>query len=125
MADEVYFLPITVEYVTKVIEKERPDGILLQFGGQTALNCGIHLKNQEILEKFNVQVLGTPIEIIELTEDRPAFADRLSILNEKVAPSRSATTVSDALQAADDICYPVLLRSAFALGGAVSGFAKF
>ena len=120
----MYFLPITLEYVAKVIDKERPDGILLQFGGQTALNCGIQLKKQGILERYNVQVLGTPIETIEMTEDREKFAMALKEVNEKVAPSRTAVTVSQALAAARDIGYPVLLRSAFALGGAGSGFAN-
>jgi len=124
MADNVYFLPVTPEYVTRVIEKERPDGILLQFGGQTALNCGIKLKENGILEHYNVRVLGTPVETIEMTEDREIFAQKLAEVNEKVAPSAIANDVPTTLEVARKIGYPVLLRSAFALGGLGSGFAE-
>merc|ERR1719334_2385189 len=124
MADNVYFLPVTPEYVTRVIEKERPDGILLQFGGQTALNCGIKLKEAGILEYYNVRVLGTPVETIEMTEDREIFAQKLAEVQEKVAPSAIANDVPTTLKVAKQIGYPVLLRSAFALGGLGSGFAE-
>jgi len=124
MADNVYFLPVTPEYVTRVIEKERPDGILLQFGGQTALNCGITLKENGILERYGVRVLGTPVETIEMTEDREIFAQKLAEVDEKVAPSAIANDVATTLAVAAKIGYPVLLRSAFALGGLGSGFAE-
>eukprot|EP01083_Nonionella_stella_P229941 813304_1 len=124
MADNVYFLPVTPEYVTRVIEKERPDGILLQFGGQTALNCGLKLKENGILDDYNVRVLGTPIETIEMTEDRQLFATKLAQVNEKVAPSATATSISECVSVASRIGYPILLRSAFALGGLGSGFAS-
>eukprot|EP00486_Rosalina_sp_Unknown_P002023 CAMPEP_0201565384 /NCGR_PEP_ID=MMETSP0190_2-20130828/4475_1 /ASSEMBLY_ACC=CAM_ASM_000263 /TAXON_ID=37353 /ORGANISM="Rosalina sp." /LENGTH=567 /DNA_ID=CAMNT_0047982817 /DNA_START=1118 /DNA_END=2818 /DNA_ORIENTATION=+ len=124
MANNVYFLPVTPEYVTRVIEKERPDGILLQFGGQTALNCGIKLKENGILEHYGVRVLGTPVETIEMTEDRQVFAEKLAEVNEKVAPSATATNIKEAIGVANKIGYPILLRSAFALGGLGSGFAE-
>lgn len=123
MADKVYFLPVTVEFVSEVIKKERPDGILLQFGGQTALNCGIRLKESGILEEYDVKVLGTPIDVIESTEDREIFSKKLSEINERMAPSICAGTVDEALEAAEKIGYPVLVRAAFALGGLGSGFA--
>jgi len=124
MAHQVYFLPVTPEYVTRVIEKERPDGILLQFGGQTALNCGIKLKENGILDYYNVRVLGTPIETIEMTEDRELFAKKLQEVNEKVAPSDIARNVEECIAVANKIGYPILLRAAFALGGLGSGFAS-
>eukprot|EP01083_Nonionella_stella_P318116 1161256_1 len=124
MADNVYFLPVTPEYVTRVIEKERPDGILLQFGGQTALNCGLKLKENGILDDYNVRVLGTPIETIEMTEDRQLFATKLAQVNERVAPSATATSIAECVAVASRIGYPILLRSAFALGGLGSGFAS-
>jgi len=123
MADEVYFLPVTPKFVEGVIEKERPDGILLQFGGQTALNCGIALRNSGVLEKYNVRVLGTPVDTIMATEDREVFAQKLAEINEKVAPSLCATNVDEGLSAAEKLGYPVLVRAAFALGGLGSGFA--
>eukprot|EP00755_Sulcionema_specki_P024951 Sspe_Gene.82229::Locus_53883_Transcript_1_1_Confidence_1.000_Length_1942::g.82229::m.82229 len=123
MADEVYFEPVTPEMVTKIIEKERPDGILLQFGGQTALNCGVKLRDSGVLEKYNVEVLGTPVDAIVATEDREEFARKLDEIGEKVAPSAIATNMEQALKAAKDIGYPVLVRAAFALGGLGSGFA--
>ena len=109
--------------MTRVIEKERPDGILLQFGGQTALNCAIQLKQSGILEHYKVRVLGTPIETIEMTEDREIFAKKLAEVHEKVAPSAIALDVEQAVKAAQAIGYPILLRSAYALGGLGSGFA--
>ena len=124
MADDVYFLPVTPEYVTQVIIKEKPNGILLQFGGQTALNCGIKLMESGVLKKYNVRVLGTPIDTIQATEDRQIFANTLKEINEKVAPSACASTVDEAIKVANTIGYPVLLRAAFALGGLSSGFAS-
>lgn len=124
MADEVYFLPVTPEYVTKVIIKEKPNGILLQFGGQTALNCGIKLMEMGIFDKYNVRVLGTPISTIQATEDREIFANKLKEVNEKVAPSACTNNIKDALIIAKKKGYPVLLRAAFALGGLSSGFAS-
>jgi len=124
MANQVYFYPVTPFFVEEVIRKERPDGILLQFGGQTALNCGIALEEAGVLEKYGVHVLGTPISTIVATEDRKVFADKLAEINEKVAPSMTAVTVEQALEAAEIIGYPVLVRAAFALGGLGSGFAS-
>ncbi|TMS06847.1 Carbamoyl-phosphate synthase [ammonia], mitochondrial [Larimichthys crocea] len=120
-ADSVYFLPVTPEFVTEVIKTERPDGILLSMGGQTALNCGVELFQRGILEKYGVKVLGTPVESIMATEDRQLFADKLMEINEKIAPSIAVESVSDALKAAEKIGYPVMLRSAYALGGLGSG----
>ncbi len=123
MADRVYFLPVTFEMVSKVIAKERPDGILLQFGGQTALNCGIELEKSGILEQYGVRVLGTPIEAIVATEDRDIFSQKLREINEKIAEGEPASTVEEAVEAAARIGYPVIMRAAFALGGLGSGFA--
>ncbi|XP_076462198.1 multifunctional protein CAD-like isoform X2 [Babylonia areolata] len=124
LADKVYFLPITLEYVTQVIESERPDGILLTFGGQTALNCGIELTHSGILENYDVRVLGTQVKSIEWTEDRKIFADKMAEIGEAVAPSEAAFSVDQVLQAAERLGYPVLVRAAFALGGLGSGFAS-
>ncbi|KAK2889896.1 CAD protein [Channa argus] len=124
LADKVYFLPITPEYVTQVIKNERPDGIFLTFGGQTALNCGVELTKQGILKKYNVKVLGTPVTSIEMTEDRKNFVEKMEEINEHVAPSEAALSVEQALAAAERLGYPVLVRSAFALGGLGSGFAN-
>ncbi|XP_064626437.1 multifunctional protein CAD-like isoform X2 [Lineus longissimus] len=123
MADKVYFLPLTLEYVTQVISSERPDGILLTFGGQTGLNCGIELKNAGVFDKYNVRVMGTPVASIEWTEDRKIFAEKMQEINENVAPSDAAYSVDQALEIAEKIGYPVLVRAAFALGGLGSGFA--
>ncbi|KAG5283428.1 hypothetical protein AALO_G00041970 [Alosa alosa] len=120
-ADSVYFLPVTPQFVTEVIKTERPDGILLSMGGQTALNCGVELYNSGVLQKYGVKVLGTPVESIMATEDRQLFSDKLMEINEKIAPSIAVETVADALKAADKIGYPVMLRSAYALGGLGSG----
>ncbi|XP_066543719.1 carbamoyl-phosphate synthase [ammonia], mitochondrial isoform X2 [Amia ocellicauda] len=120
-ADSVYFLPVTPHFVSEVIRTERPDGILLSMGGQTALNCGVELYQSGVLQRFGVQVLGTPVESIMATEDRQLFSDRLTEIGEKIAPSIAVDTVSDALQAAERIGYPVMLRSAYALGGLGSG----
>uniref|UniRef100_W5NFZ0 Multifunctional protein CAD n=1 Tax=Lepisosteus oculatus TaxID=7918 RepID=W5NFZ0_LEPOC len=124
LADKVYFLPITPEYVTQVIKNERPDGVLLAFGGQTALNCGVELTKLGVLEKYNVQVLGTPVASIEMTEDRKVFVEKMEEINEHVAPSEAAHTLEQALMAAERLGFPVLVRAAFALGGLGSGFAN-
>jgi carbamoyl-phosphate synthase/aspartate carbamoyltransferase/dihydroorotase len=124
LADKVYFLPLTVEYVEQVIRAERPSGILLSFGGQTALNCGVELEKKGILEKYNISVLGTQINSIIETEDRKIFADRVNEIGEKVAPSAAVTSVDDAVEAAEKIGYPVMARAAFSLGGLGSGFAS-
>ena len=121
-ADKIYFLPVTPEFVTKVIEKEKPEGILLSFGGQTALNCGVELNDLGILKKYNVQVLGTPVNAIKETEDRKLFAEKLKRINVKTAKSIAANNVKEALIAANKIGYPVILRAAYTLGGQGSGF---
>ena len=124
MADATYFLPVTPEFVKKVIEKEKPDGILLSFGGQTALNCGIALHDEGTLYKFGVDVLGTPVEAIRLTEDRELFAERLHQIGADTPRSLAAVTMEEALAAAKEIGYPVMVRAAFALGGAGSGLCR-
>jgi carbamoyl-phosphate synthase len=124
MSDGVYFVPVTVEAVERVIEKEKPGGILLGWGGQTALNCGLELAAQGILAKHNVRVLGTPIRAIEITEDRELFRDTLLEINEHVAPSFAVVNVDAAVIAAQKIGYPVMVRAAFALGGLGSGICK-
>jgi len=123
LADEVYFLPVTPFFVEKVIEKERPDGILLSFGGQTALNCGVELYRTGVLEKYHVRVLGTPVTAIILTEDRQEFAQHLHSINIPTPISRSAETLDEALQIAREIGFPVMVRAGFALGGQGSGIA--
>ncbi len=124
LADEIYFLPVTADFVEKVILKEKPDGILLSFGGQTALNCGIDLYRKGILAKNNVKILGTPIEAILTTEDRRLFADRLHEIGIKTPESFSCESVEEALSAAEKIGYPVITRAAFTLGGQGSGFCN-
>ncbi|CAK1581963.1 unnamed protein product [Parnassius mnemosyne] len=124
LADKVYFLPITPEYVEQVIKAERPTGVLLTFGGQTALNCGVELQKSKVFEKYNVTVLGTPIQSIVDTEDRKIFAEKINLIGEKVAPSAAVSSVDEALAAAHQIGYPVMARSAFSLGGLGSGFAN-
>ncbi|RDD37936.1 CAD protein [Trichoplax sp. H2] len=124
LADKVYFLPITPSYVSQIIKSERPDGILLSFGGQTALNCGVALKESGVLDQYNIQVLGTSIQSIICTEDRLKFAKKLEEINESIAPSKVAYTVDEAINAAEALGYPVLVRAAFALGGLGSGFAE-
>ena len=121
-ADHIYFLPVTPFFVEKVIEKERPDGILLAFGGQTALNCGVTLYESGVLEKYNVRVLGTPVRAIMDTEDRELFVRKLDEIGVKTIKSEAVSTVEDALQAARDLGYPVIVRAAYALGGLGSGF---
>ncbi len=122
IADEIYFLPVTPHFAEQVIKKEKPDGILLSFGGQTALNCGMELFEKGILEKYNVKVLGTPIEAIRTTEDRQEFADLLHDINIKTPESFSCESIDEALIAAKKIGYPVITRAAFTLGGQGSGF---
>lgn len=124
LADKVYFLPITADYVEEVIKSERPTGVLLTFGGQTALNCGIELDKRGIFKKFKCKIMGTPIESIIATEDRKIFADRVNEVGEKVAPSAAVYSLKEALNAANKIGYPVMARAAFALGGLGSGFAN-
>ncbi|PIS30704.1 MAG: carbamoyl phosphate synthase large subunit [Candidatus Marinimicrobia bacterium CG08_land_8_20_14_0_20_45_22] len=124
LADEVYFLPVNSEFVEKVIQKTRPDGILLGFGGQTALNTGLELHHLEILQKYDVKVLGTPIQAIIDTEDRRLFIDRLNEIDVKTARSHTATTVEDAEKFADKIGFPVMVRIAYALGGLGSGVCR-
>ncbi|XP_017326054.1 carbamoyl-phosphate synthase [ammonia], mitochondrial isoform X1 [Ictalurus punctatus] len=123
-ADTVYFLPITPKFVAEVIKTERPDGILLSMGGQTALNCGVELFQSGVLQQYGVKVLGTPVESIIATEDRQLFADKLKEIDERIAPSVAVASVPDALKAADEIGYPVMVRSAYALGGLGSGLCS-
>jgi len=125
LAGKVYLLPITPEYVEKVIEKERPDGILLGFGGQTALNCGVQLAKEGILNKYGVKVLGTPIQAIEDTEDREFFRQAMIKVNVPIPRSKSATSLREAITVAKKIGYPVIVRMAYALGGKGSGVANY
>jgi len=121
LADEVYFLPVTPEFVERVIAKEKPEGMLLSFGGQTALNCGITLDRHGVLQKHGVRVLGTSVQTILDTEDRGLFNERLAEIGVRVARSRAVGTIEDALEAAQEIGFPVMMRIAFALGGLGSG----
>ena len=121
-ADKIYFLPITPYFVEKVIKKEKPDGIFLAFGGQTALNCGVQLYEKGILEKYDVQVLGTPVRAIMDTEDRELFVRKLDEIDVKTIKSEAVSSVEDAVLAADRLGYPVIVRAAYALGGLGSGF---
>ena len=122
VADEIYFLPVQPYFVEKVIEKERPDGILLSFGGQTALNCGVELYKSGVLEKYGVRVLGTPVQAIMETEDRELFVEKLNEIDVKTIKSEACETIEQARKAAADLGYPVILRAAYALGGLGSGF---
>ena len=122
VANQIYFLPVTPFFVEKVIEKERPDGILLSFGGQTALNCGVELYKKGVFEKWGVQVLGTPVQAIMDTEDRELFVRKLDEIKVKTIQSYAADTVEAAKRAAEALGYPVILRAAYALGGLGSGF---
>ncbi|KAI4288271.1 MAG: hypothetical protein L6R35_002462 [Caloplaca aegaea] len=124
LADEVYYLPVTPEYVTHVIERERPDGILLTFGGQTALNLGVKMDEMGIFERYGVKVLGTSIQTLKTSEDRDLFAKALKEINIPIAESIAVGTVDEALAAAEKIGYPIISRSAYALGGLGSGFAS-
>lgn len=121
VADKVYFLPITPYFVEKVIQKEKPDGILLAFGGQTALNCGTELYQSGILAKYDVKVLGTSVEAIMITEDRDLFVKKLDEIEAKTPKSRAVESLDEALEAANEIGFPIMLRSAYALGGQGSG----
>ena len=123
IADKVYFLPVTPDFVERVIEKEKPDGILLSFGGQTALNCGIKLFQTGVLEKHNVKVLGTPVQTIIDTEDRERFVEKLREIGVKTPASFAVDSTEAALNAASKIGYPVIIRAAFTLGGQGSGFS--
>src|SRR4030066_1233872 len=123
LAGKVYLLPLTLEFLTKVIEKERPDGILLGFGGQTALNCGVQLEKEGVLKKYGVSVLGTPIRAIEETEDRELFKQAMIKAQIPVPKSGSATSVQAAVNLAGEIGYPVIVRVAYTLGGKGSGVA--
>ena len=122
VADQIYFLPVQPYFVERVIEKERPDGILLSFGGQTALNCGVELYKSGVLEKYNVRVLGTPVQAIMDTEDRELFVERLDEINVKTIKSQACENIEDARKAASELGYPVIIRAAYALGGLGSGF---
>jgi carbamoyl-phosphate synthase large subunit len=123
IADQVYFLPVTLPFVEKIIEKERPDGILLSFGGQTALNCGIELYQHGVLEKYGVRILGTPISAIILTEDREEFAHHLHEIAIPTPQSRSTNSLQEAVAIGEEIGFPVMVRAGYALGGQGSGIA--
>ncbi len=122
VADHIYFLPVTPFFVEKVIARERPQGILLAFGGQTALNCGVELFRQGVLEKYGVRVLGTPVQAIINTEDREIFVDKLREIDVRTIASEACENIDQALRAAEELGYPVILRAAYALGGLGSGF---
>ena len=122
VADRVYFLPVQPYFVERVIQKEQPDGILLAFGGQTALNCGVELYKSGVLEKYNVRVLGTPVQAIMDTEDRELFVEKLDEINVKTIRSQACENIEDARKAAAELGYPVIIRAAYALGGLGSGF---
>jgi carbamoyl-phosphate synthase large subunit len=124
MADKIYFLPVTPYFVEQVIKKEKPDGILLGFGGQTALNCGVKLYDNEVLKKYNVKVLGTSVQTIKDTEDRHLFKKKLEEIDVKVPESRAVTSINNGLKVAKKIRYPVMARVAYALGGQGSGIAS-
>ena len=120
-ADHIYFLPVTPEFVEEIIKKEKPDGIVVSMGGQTALNCAVELYENGIFDKYNVEVLGTPIDVVINTEDRQLFSDRLNEIDEKIAESYAVDNLPDAIEGAKKIGYPLMIRSAFALGGLGSG----
>lgn len=124
VADKVYFLPVTPFFVEKVIKKEKPQGILLAFGGQTALNCGVELYKSGILEQNGVSVLGTPVQSIIDTEDRELFVKKLDEIGVKTIRSHAAANLSEARAAAAQVGYPVIIRAAYALGGLGSGFCE-
>ncbi len=124
VADQIYFLPVQPYFVERVIEKERPDGILLSFGGQTALNCGVELYQNGVLEKYNVRVLGTPVQAIMDTEDRELFVEKLNEINVKTISSEACENIEQVRKAAATLGYPVIIRAAYALGGLGSGFAN-
>ena len=124
IADRVYFLPVTPEFVEQVIERERPDGIMLAFGGQTALNCGVKLYESGVLERYGVRVLGTPVQAIIDTEDREKFVEKLAEIDVKTIRSHAVTTVEDAKRVAEELGYPIIIRAAYTLGGLGSGFCN-
>lgn len=124
LADEIYFLPVTPYFVKRIIEKEKPDGIMLAFGGQTALNCGVELFKEGVFKEFEVRVLGTPVEAIMETEDREIFANNLRSINIDTPKSIAATSVEDAIKASAKIGFPIIVRAAFTLGGQGSGFCN-
>jgi carbamoyl-phosphate synthase large subunit len=124
IADKIYFLPVTPYFVTRVIEKEKPQGILLAFGGQTALNCGVELNRQGVLKRNHVAVLGTPVQAIMDTEDRELFVEKLAEIDVKTIKSHAVENIDDALKAANELGYPVIIRAAYALGGLGSGFCN-
>ena len=121
LADRIYFLPVTPEFVEQVIERERPDALMLSFGGQTALNCGLELARRGVLQRFSVAVLGTPIATIEDTEDRARFVARLAEISVAVPRSAATGSTDDAIELAHSIGYPLMVRAAYALGGLGSG----
>jgi carbamoyl-phosphate synthase (ammonia) len=123
-ADHTYFLPVTPEFVEEVIKKEKPDGIVVSMGGQTALNCAVEMYQAGIFEKYNVQVLGTQIQAVIDTEDRQLFSDKLNEINEKIAESYTAKTIEEAVEASKKTGFPLMIRSAFALGGLGSGICE-
>ncbi len=122
IADKIYFLPVNAYFVEKIIQKEKPDGILLAFGGQTALNCGVELFKTGVFSKYKIEVLGTPVEAIMETEDREKFSDKLKSINVKTPNSIAVTSIEDALDASDKIGFPIIIRAAYTLGGQGSGF---
>ncbi|MEE4176331.1 MAG: carbamoyl-phosphate synthase (glutamine-hydrolyzing) large subunit [Bacteroides sp.] len=124
IADKIYFLPVTPHFVEQVIEKERPQGILLAFGGQTALNCGIQLEDSGVFQKYEVMVLGTPVQAIKNTEDRDLFVKKLDEIGVKTARSKAVESTDEAFAAAEEIGFPLIVRAAYALGGLGSGFAS-
>ncbi|MBQ1276400.1 MAG: ATP-grasp domain-containing protein, partial [Flavobacteriales bacterium] len=124
IADKVYFLPVTPHFVEEVIKKERPDGILLAFGGQTALNCGTELYQSGVLDKYGVEVLGTSVEAIMATEDRDLFVKKLDEIDVKTPISQAVESMEDAMAAAQEIGFPIMVRSAYALGGLGSGICR-
>ena len=124
VADKVYFLPVTPRFVERVIEKEKPDGVLLAFGGQTALNCGVELEKRGVFKKHKIQVLGTQISAIEATEDRKIFVKKLDEIQVKTARAIAVEDILAGIAAAKKIGFPVIVRAAYALGGRGSGFAQ-
>jgi hypothetical protein len=124
LADEIYYLPVTPEYAEYVIQKEKPDGIFLSFGGQTALNLGVQMNKKGIFEKYGVKVLGTSVKTLETSEDRDLFARALDEIGTPIAKSIAVSSIDEALAAAEDVGYPIIVRAAYALGGLGSGFAN-
>ena len=124
MSNKIYYYPVTPEYVEEVIKKEKPDGILLGFGGQTALNCGVELSEKNVLQRNNVKVLGTPIAGIQTTEDRGLFKERMRKSGIPVPQSKDVNSVEEARKAAKEIGYPVIIRVAYTLGGKGGGLAS-